>query len=150
MTFNPISLSRLSAALLREATRSLFYKSSGPRSLHIGARKVLILGSGFAGTYVLRSLVPALNKNENVDTTMISDENFFLFSPLLHEAAMGRIETRHIAYPIRRLHWRDRFNFLHARIQKIDMTARKVVTAAGIFDYDYLVLHWAVRPISQG
>jgi NADH dehydrogenase len=140
MTLNPISLSRLLAALLREAAQRGFRKSSGPRSLHIGARKVLILGSGFVGTYVLRSLVPALNTNENVETTMISDENFFLFSPLLHEVAMGRIETRHIAYPIRRLHWRDRFNFLHASVQKIDLNKRAVTTTSGILDFDYLVL----------
>jgi NADH:ubiquinone reductase (H+-translocating) len=140
MTLNPISLWKLLTALLREATWSPFRKSSGPRSLHIGARKVLILGSGFVGTYVLRSLVPALNKNENVETTMVSDENFFLFSPLLHEVAMGRIETRHIAYPIRRLQWRDRFNFIHSRVQRIDLHERKVITATGTFDFDYLVL----------
>ncbi len=140
MTFNPVSLWRLLAALIHEGTKSLFDKSSRPRSLHIGARKVLILGSGFVGTYVLRSLVPALNKNENVETTMISDENFFLFSPLLHEVATGRIETRHIAYPIRRLHWRDRFNFLQACVQQIDLNRRKIMTSLGTFDYDYLVL----------
>ena len=111
-----------------------------PRKLHVGARKVLILGSGFAGTYVLRSLVPSLNRNENVETTMVSDENFFLFSPLLHEVAMGRIETRHIAYPIRRLHWRDRFNFLQGTVQKIDLNQRKVHYHRGTLEYDYLVL----------
>ena len=111
-----------------------------PRKLHVGARKVLILGSGFAGTYVLRNLVPSLNRNENVETTMVSDENFFLFSPLLHEVAMGRIETRHIAYPIRRLHWRDRFNFLQGTVQTIDLNQHKVITTAGPLEYDYLVL----------
>jgi NADH:ubiquinone reductase (H+-translocating) len=140
MTLNPISLWRLLVALLRETTKSLLHKSSSPRSLHVGSRRVLILGSGFAGTYVLRNLVPALNKNENVNITMISDENYFLFSPLLHEVAMGRIETRHIAYPVRRLHWRDRFNFHHGCVQKIDLYERKVITATGTFDFDYLVL----------
>jgi NADH dehydrogenase len=100
----------------------------------------LILGSGFVGTYVLRSLVPSLNRNENVETTIVSDENFFLFSPLLHEVAMGRIETRHIAYPIRRLHWRDRFVFLQGSVQEIDLNHRKVITTAGTLEYDYLVL----------
>ena len=57
----------------------------------MGGRKVLILGSGFGGTYTLRNLVPSLNLNENIETTMVSDENFFLFSPLLHEVATGRI-----------------------------------------------------------
>jgi NADH dehydrogenase len=71
---------------------------------------------------------------------MVSDENFFLFSPLLHQVAMGGIETRHIAYPIRRLHWRDRFNFVQASVEKIDLKGRKVVTSAGTLDFDQLVL----------
>jgi NADH dehydrogenase len=140
MTFNPTALCRLLPALLRELARSPFDRNPEPRKLHIGARKLLILGSGFAGTYVLRTLVPSLNRNENVETTMVSDENFFLFAPLLHEVAMGRIETRHIAYPIRRLHLRDRFRFLQGTVQQIDLVRRKVVTTAGPLEYDYLVL----------
>jgi NADH dehydrogenase len=140
MTLSPRALGKLLLALPREIAGSPFYRNPMPRKLHVGARKVLILGSGFAGTYVLRNLVPSLNRNENVETTMVSDENFFLFSPLLHEVAMGRIETRHIAYPIRRLHWRDRFNFLQGTVQTIDLNQHKVITTAGMFEYDYLVL----------
>ena len=141
MASRPSSLGRLLWVLLREGFGSLSgMKRSYPKRLHIGSRKVLILGSGFGGTYVLRHLVPSLNRNENVETTMVSDENFFLFSPLLHQVAMGGIETRHIAYPIRRLHWRDRFNFVHARVERIDLRGREVLTTAGTFTFDYLVL----------
>jgi flavin-dependent dehydrogenase len=147
LTFAPTSLYRLILALFREIVGSPFYRNPATRKLHVGARKLLILGSGFVGTYVLRSLVPSLNRNENVETTMVSDENFLLFSPLLHEVAMGRIETRHIAYPIRRLNWRDRFNFLQSTVQNIDLNKRKVLTAVGILDYDYLVLALGSVPI---
>jgi NADH:ubiquinone reductase (H+-translocating) len=140
MTLNPTSLLKLFLAMIRETARSPFSRSPEPRKLHIGARKVLILGSGFAGTYVLRRLVPSLNRNENVETTMVSDENYFLFAPLLHEVALGRIETRHIAYPIRRLHWRDRFRFLQSTVEKIDLAQHKVLTTAGPLEFDYLVL----------
>jgi NADH dehydrogenase len=54
--------------------------------------------------------------------------------------ATGRIETRHIAYPIRSLHWRDRFNFVQTEVQKINFKGRRVITASGTFDFDYLVL----------
>ena len=120
MSVAPVSLVRLFIALLGESFTALFHRQfTRRRRLHVGSRKVLILGSGFGGAYALRSLVPSLNRNENVQTTLVSDENFFLFSPLLHEVAMGGIETRHVAYPIRRLHWRDRFNFIHAEVKKI-------------------------------
>ncbi len=141
MVFNPASLAKLLWVLFRESLVRL-HKQEGfyPKRLYVGNRKVLILGSGFGGTYVLRHLVPSLNRNENVETTMVSDENFFLFSPLLHQVAMGGIETRHIAYPIRRLHWRDRFNFVQASVEKIDLKARQVVTTTGNLDFDHLVL----------
>lgn len=141
MVLNPASLARLSWALFRESWPYLLRKKRAyPKRLYVGGRKVLILGSGFGGTYALRHLVHSLNKNENVQTTMVSNENFFLFSPLLHEVAMGGIETRHIAYPIRRLHWRDRFNFVQAEVERIDLNHHQVTTTAGTLDFDYLVL----------
>ena len=141
MALNPASVAKLAAVLIKDSERNLVRaKSQQPRQLYVGKRRVLILGSGFGGTYTLKTLVRSLNKNENVETTMVSNENFFLFSPLLHEVAMGGIETRHIAYPIRRLHWRDRFTFVQADVEKIDMAERQVITSAGVFKYDYLVI----------
>ncbi|MDP7415712.1 MAG: FAD-dependent oxidoreductase [Dehalococcoidales bacterium] len=141
MVISPVTLVRLLAVLFRESSAGLLRKRNiGHVRLHVGSRKVLILGSGFGGTYVLRYLVPALNRNENIETTMVSDENFFFFSPLLHEVAMGNIEPRHVAYPIRRLHWRDRFNFVQASVKKIDLDHHKVITTMGTMDFDYLIL----------
>jgi NADH dehydrogenase len=141
MALGPASLVKLFVAFSKESLRGLFHKRVAyPKRLHVGGKKVLILGSGFGGTYTLRHLVRSLNRNENIETTMVSNENFFLFSPLLHEVAMGGVETRHIAYPIRRLHWRDRFNFVQASVEKIDLGAHKVTTNVGTLDFDYLVL----------
>ena len=141
MALSLTSIIKLTVTLFVEILSQLFHRRvTIPRKLHVGDRKILILGSGFGGTYALRHLAAALNRRENVETTMVSDENFFLFSPLLHEVAMGRIETRHVAYPIRRLHWRDRFTFAMAEVKKIDLDGKQVVTTAGNFSFDYLVL----------
>ena len=141
LALNPASIVKLGSVLVKDSKRNLKRtQAQQPRRLYVGKRKVLILGSGFGGTYALKHLVRSLNKNENVETTMVSNENFFLFSPLLHEVAMGGIETRHIAYPIRRLHWRDRFNFVQAEVEKIDLSQHQVITAGGPIKYDYLVI----------
>ena len=141
MALSPASIVKLGSVLIKDSHRNRKRaKTQQPRRLYVGKRRVLILGSGFGGTYALKHLVRSLNKNENVETTMVSNENFFLFSPLLHEVAMGGIETRHIAYPIRRLHWRDRFNFVQTEVQKIDLAEHQVITAAGALSYDYLVI----------
>lgn len=140
--FSPLSLIRLISALLKEGWGNLSSRkeTGSPRRLYIGGRKVLILGSGFGGINTLRHLVHSTNKNENVQITLVNDENYFLFTPLLHEVAMGSIETRHIAYPVRRLHWQDRFNFIRTRVEKIDLKNRQVTTTAGTLDFDCLVM----------
>jgi NADH dehydrogenase len=140
--FNPLSFIRFVIAFFMEGMGNLFIKKKEkkPRRLYVGGRNVLILGGGFGGIYTLRHLVRRTNKDEKINITLISDENYFLFTPLLHEVAMGSIETRHIAYPIRRLHWRDRFTFIKASVEKIDIKKRHVITSNGTFDFDCIVL----------
>jgi len=55
---------------------------------------VLILGGGFAGAYVARLL-------GHRGATIVSPENFMLFTPLLPEAASGTLEPRHCVVPLR-------------------------------------------------
>lgn len=105
-----------------------------------GPRRILVLGGGFGGVYTTLRLARALRRRRDVSLTLISDENFFLFTPMLQEVATGAIETRHIAYPVRRLrHCRD-FQFIQGRVLDIDLQARKVVTEHGPWSYDHLVL----------
>src|SRR3982751_5736517 len=55
---------------------------------------VLVLGGGFAGAYVARLL-------GNRGSTIVSRENFMLYTPLLPEAASGTPEPRHTVVPLR-------------------------------------------------
>ncbi|MBN2240919.1 MAG: NAD(P)/FAD-dependent oxidoreductase [Dehalococcoidales bacterium] len=137
----PVPVVRLIRELMKESLQGMVKKEkSKPRKLYVGGRKVIILGSGFAGITALRRLVPKLNRNENVDTTMISNENYFLFTPLLHEVALGRIDARNIAYPVRSLNWRDRFTFVQSEVKKIDLKSKTVYTGSKAYEYDYLVI----------
>ena len=54
----------------------------------------LVLGGGFAGSYVARLLGKS-------GATIVSLENFMLFTPLLPEAASGTLEPRHVVVPLR-------------------------------------------------
>jgi NADH dehydrogenase len=54
----------------------------------------LVLGGGFAGSYVARLLGAR-------GATIVSPDNFMLFTPLLPEAASGTIEPRHAVVPLR-------------------------------------------------
>jgi len=55
---------------------------------------VLVLGGGFAGGYVARELGTR-------GATIVSEENFMLYTPLLPEAASGTLEPRHAVVPLR-------------------------------------------------
>jgi len=54
---------------------------------------VLVLGGGFAGSYVARRLGRA-------GATIVNPTNFMLYTPLLPEAAAGTIEPRHVTVPL--------------------------------------------------
>ena len=56
----------------------------------------LVVGGGFAGAYVAR----LLGKR---GATVVSPENFMLYTPLLPEAASGTLEPRHVVVPLRQM-----------------------------------------------
>ena len=61
---------------------------------------VLVVGGGFGGAFAARRLEHLLRgRGERV--LLVAEENFFLFSPLLPEAASGTLEPRHAVIPLR-------------------------------------------------
>ncbi|MEE8330514.1 MAG: NAD(P)/FAD-dependent oxidoreductase [Acidimicrobiia bacterium] len=60
-------------------------------------RSVIIVGGGYAGVEVAKRL------GRDADVTIISNENFLTFTPMLAEVAFGDIEPRHITAPLRQL-----------------------------------------------
>jgi NADH dehydrogenase len=56
----------------------------------------LILGGGFAGSYVARLL-------KRKSATVISLDNSMIYTPLLPEAASGTLEPRHVVVPLREM-----------------------------------------------
>jgi NADH:ubiquinone reductase (H+-translocating) len=54
----------------------------------------LVIGGGFAGSYVARYL-------RKRGATIVSPENYMLYTPMLPEAASGTLEPRHVVVPLR-------------------------------------------------
>jgi NADH:ubiquinone reductase (H+-translocating) len=78
-------------------------------------RDVLIIGGGFAGGYVARLL-------RGRHATIVSPENFMLYTPLLPEAASGTLEPRHTVVPLRAMC--PHADLLLARAESLDLDAR--------------------------
>jgi NADH:ubiquinone reductase (H+-translocating) len=101
----------------------------GSKPIH--PKRILILGGGFAGVEVLRRLQDRFQNDVRVDITMVSKDNFFLFTPMLHEVASGMIETRHIVTPIRA--FCNRAKFYAARVESIDLKNRQITIESPTF-----------------
>ena len=113
--------------------------------------RILILGGGFAGIEVLNRLQNAFQDDVRVDITLVSRDNFFLFTPMLPEVSSGSIETRHIVTPIRTFCKRARF--IEANVRSINLKSKKVTVSHKIgkelepidqrdhvLEYDYLTI----------
>jgi NADH dehydrogenase len=88
-------------------------------------KRIVILGGGFGGVTVLKKLQNHFQTDVDIDITMVSKDNYLLFTPMLHEIASGMIETRHIVTPIREFCNRSRFYC--AAVKNIDLEKKKIL-----------------------
>jgi NADH dehydrogenase len=76
--------------------------------------------------------------------TLISRENFILFTPMLHEVAAGDLYPGDIVNPLRRI--LRHVKFIDADVQAIDLSARRIRCLASVadreleFEFDHLLL----------
>lgn len=111
--------------------------------------RVVIVGGGFAGLYAALTLDRALGHHRDLQVTVIDQNNYFLFPPLLPSAAAGSIETRQVTFPFRRIFETTNVVFRKARVERVDPDSRVVVASAAqeqssseevAIEYDYLIL----------
>jgi NADH:quinone reductase (non-electrogenic) len=106
--------------------------------------RVLILGGGFGGMYAALEFERALGRGADVDVTLVNHDNFFLFTPMLHEVAASDLDSTNIVSPIRKL--LRQVTFFHGEIEAIDLVHRRVGVSHGheqhchALPYDHLVL----------
>src|ERR1700756_3548017 len=103
--------------------------------------RVLILGGGFGGLYA--ALEFEKRRDSSIEVTLISEENFFLFTPMLHEVAASDLDLTHIVNPIRKM--LRHVQFFEGEVQSVDIMKRQVVVAHGFdrhthtLEYDHIV-----------
>src|ERR1700745_998001 len=101
--------------------------------------RILILGGGFGGVYA--ALEFEKRRDAEFEVTLISQENFFLFTPMLHEVAASDLDLTHIVNPIRKL--LRHVGFFRGEVESIDLPARQAVVSHGFdqhthaLDYDH-------------
>jgi NADH dehydrogenase len=102
----------------------------------------LILGGGFAGSYVARFLGKR-------GATVVSRENFMLYTPMLPEAASGTLEPRHVVVPIRMMCPHADLLLGRAFVLDEDRQVVSIATAAGDIDVHYEQLVVALGAVAR-
>ncbi|KAF5481199.1 hypothetical protein F2P56_001868 [Juglans regia] len=135
----------------------LAYSESGPDTGTAGVetdqklpkkKRVLVLGTGWAGTSFLKDVDATL-----YDVQVVSPRNYFAFTPLLPSVTCGTVEARSIVEPIRKMvkKRRGEIQFWEAECVKIDAANKKVLCQSNIdndllqkgeffLEYDYLII----------
>src|SRR4051794_20099936 len=92
--------------------------------------RIIILGGGFAGVYAAMALEKKFAKDSSVEITLINRDNFFLFTPMLHEVAASDLDITNIVNPIRKL--LRKVQFFAGVVDAIDVTKKTVTVAHGL------------------
>src|SRR5438552_14308638 len=110
---------------------------------NVPTTRVLVLGGGFGGLHAALHLEKALGSDPNVEITLVSRDNFFLFTPMLHEVAASDLDITHIVSPIRTL--LKRTTVFVGDVESVDLRRRRVVVSHGFdrhsheLEYDHVV-----------
>ena len=86
--------------------------------------QIVIAGGGFGGVEVARELERILPRDATVQITLVNRENYFLFTPMLHEVAASDLELTTIVNPLRQLVKRS--SVFTGVVESIDVEQRTV------------------------
>jgi NADH dehydrogenase len=107
-------------------------------------KRIVILGGGFGGVYTAMYLEKLLARERAVEICLVSRDNFFLFTPMLHEIAASDLEITNIINPLRKL--LHKVEVLVGGVNEIDLPNKRVLISRGYrngsqqVDYDHLVI----------
>src|SRR6266700_2790594 len=107
-------------------------------------KRIVILGGGFGGVYAAMHLEKLLAREHAVEICLVSRDNFFLFTPMLHEIAASDLEITNIVNPLRKL--LHKVEVLVGDVNQIDLRNKRVLISHGYrhrsqqIDYDHLVI----------
>jgi sulfide:quinone oxidoreductase len=102
-------------------------------------KKVVVLGSNFGGLTAALAVKHGLE--QDVDVTVVSPSDHFLFNPSLIWMPFGKRDREDITFPVAPTFTEHDIDFVHAAATGIDLAAKKVTYGDGAtIDYDYLVI----------
>jgi len=100
-------------------------------------KKVVVIGAGFGGLQVAKSL----NNKPNIEVILVDKHNHHLFQPLLYQVATSALSPAEIAAPIRSIfRYSSNVKVMMDEALSIDAFTRTVKLKNSELTYDYLIL----------
>ncbi|WP_343687318.1 NAD(P)/FAD-dependent oxidoreductase [Chryseobacterium gleum] len=100
-------------------------------------KHILIVGGGFAGI----NLIKSLKNDKRFKITLVDKNNYHFFPPLIYQVATSFIEASNISYPFRKLFSNNRnVKFHMGSLIRVNPENKTIHTDTGTLGYDYLVL----------
>jgi sulfide:quinone oxidoreductase len=106
-------------------------------------KKVLVLGGNFGG--LTAALAVRHELHGEVDVTVVSASDRFLFNPSLIWLPFGKRSPSDITFPLAPTFDRHGIEFVHAEATSLNLAEQAVDTTAGRYAYDYLVIATGYR-----
>jgi NADH dehydrogenase FAD-containing subunit len=106
-------------------------------------KKVLVLGGNFGG--LTAALAVRHELHGDVDVTVVSASDRFLFNPSLIWLPFGKRTPDDITFPLAPTFDTHGVEFVHAEATNLDLAQHAVDTTAGRYAYDYLVIATGYR-----
>lgn len=105
------------------------------------AKRVLIIGAGFAGLNLARKL-----HKKGFEVFLVDKNNYHQFQPLFYQVATAGLEPASIVFPLRKAfqHY-DGFHIRMAELVEINPEQNKIITTESEMEYDYLVIATGVN-----
>lgn len=101
-----------------------------------GKKRVVIIGGGFAGLKLAKSL-----KKSEFQIVLIDKNNYHQFQPLFYQVATAGLEPSAITFPLRKAFQNQQhIHFRIAALEKVDAKNQAIHTDIGLLKYDYLVV----------
>lgn len=99
--------------------------------------KVVIIGAGFAGLKLARSL----NNKPGFEVLLIDRFNYHQFQPLFYQVATAALDASNISFPLRKaFHNSKNVRIRLTHVTGVIPTENKIVTEIGEIEYDQLVI----------
>lgn len=100
-------------------------------------KRIVIVGGGFGGI----NMVKSLGNNSNFQITIVDQNNYHFFPPLIYQVATSFIQASNITYPFRKyiVDYKN-VSFHMGKLLNVKSDQNLIETNTGVLEYDYLVL----------